>query len=150
MKTKVILSAVLLVLLGAIVVWQTLDEMEDQKRHEESLRKHRMGQSMACKYAPSLEARRVELLTMVEVVKEELARTDDPDRQEELRRKLQKSKARLDDLAFGFAHVGDACFGLGELDKATEAIRKAISLDPENVTFRALLKKVEQTKQVNP
>jgi tetratricopeptide (TPR) repeat protein len=149
MKTRVILSAALLVLLGAGVAWQILDEMEYRKKHEESLRKHKMLMSKVCKYAPSLETQPAELLTRLEALKEGLARTDEPERQEELREELRKSKARLDDLAGGFEQAGDACFEVGEFDKAIETIRMAISLDPENKQYQNQLEKFEQVKKVH-
>ncbi len=90
----------------------------------------------------------MEVLNRLEGVKKELAETDETEHPEELKTRLKKWKAGLNDMAMILAKAGDACFELGELDKAIETIRKAISLDPENKQYRRQLKKFEQAKKV--
>ena len=85
-------------------------------------------------------------LDSLEELKRKVAETNDPEQQEELKIRLRERKELLSGLAMSLAN---AYYQLGELDKATETIRKAISIDPENRQYREQLEKFEEARKVN-
>ena len=97
--------------------------------------------------ARSLEAQLKTVQPFLENTKRQLEETKDPERREKI-----KSLQRTGKQQFGsmYMRLADLYFRMGELDKAIEKIREAMSLDPDNSKkYREHLEEFEEARKVS-